>query len=42
VAHFHGLKRLVAGLSGVLTVLDPPEARRVVAEWARAGAERYR
>ncbi|GAA1444294.1 helix-turn-helix transcriptional regulator [Leifsonia poae] len=41
VAHYHGLKRLVAGLSGVLTVLDPPEARRVVAEWARAGAERY-
>jgi proteasome accessory factor C len=42
VAHYHGLKRLVSGLSGVLTVLDPPEARRVVAEWARAGAERYR
>lgn len=42
VAHFHGLKRLVAGLSGVLTVLDPPEARAVVAGWARAGAERYR
>ncbi|ODA91067.1 DNA-binding transcriptional regulator [Leifsonia xyli subsp. xyli] len=42
VAHFHGLKRLVAGLSGVLTVLDPPEARRVVAEWGRAGARRYR
>lgn len=42
VAHFHGLKRLVSGLSGVLTVLDPPEARRVVAEWAAAGAARYR
>lgn len=42
VAHFHGLKRLVAGLSGVLTVLDPPEARAVVAGWARAGADRYR
>ncbi|MBW8872068.1 MAG: WYL domain-containing protein [Leifsonia sp.] len=41
VAHFHGLKRLVAGLSGVLTVLDPPEARQVVAGWARAGVERY-
>ena len=41
VAHYHGLKRLVAGLSDVLTVLDPPEARRVVADWARAGAERY-
>ncbi|MFJ8893760.1 helix-turn-helix transcriptional regulator [Leifsonia sp. NPDC102414] len=42
VAHFHGLKRLVAGLSGVLTVLDPPEARAVVAAWATAGADRYR
>ncbi|WP_431277096.1 helix-turn-helix transcriptional regulator [Leifsonia poae] len=41
VAHYHGLKRLVAGLSDVLTVLGPPEARRVVADWARAGAERY-
>jgi proteasome accessory factor C len=42
VAHFHGLKRLAGGLSGVLTVLDPPEARRVVADWAAAGAARYR
>jgi proteasome accessory factor C len=42
VAHFHGLKRLVAGLSGVLTVLEPAEARRIVAEWAAAGADRYR
>lgn len=42
VAHFHGLKRLAGGLSGVLTVLDPPEARRVVGEWAAAGAARYR
>ncbi|ANF30620.1 DNA-binding transcriptional regulator [Leifsonia xyli] len=42
VAHFHGLKRLVAGLSGVLTVLDPPEARQVVAGWAQAGVDRYR
>jgi proteasome accessory factor C len=42
VAHFHGLKRLVAGLAGVLTVLEPPEARAIVAEWARAGADRYR
>ena len=42
VAHFHGLKRLVAGLSGVLTVLEPPEARQVVAVWAQAGVERYR
>jgi len=42
VAHFHGLKRLVTGLAGVLTVLDPPEARQVVAGWAQAGVDRYR
>lgn len=41
VAHYHGLKRLVAGLSGVVTVLGPPEARRAVADWAAAGAARY-
>jgi len=41
VAHFHGLKRLLAGLSGVLSVLDPPEARQIVACLARAGVERY-
>jgi proteasome accessory factor C len=42
VAHYHGLKRLVAGLSGVLTVVGPEEARRAVADWAAAGAARYR
>ncbi|HEY2556426.1 MAG TPA: WYL domain-containing protein [Diaminobutyricibacter sp.] len=41
VAHYHGLKRLVAGLSGMVTVLGPPEARAAVAEWAAAGAARY-
>lgn len=41
VSHFHGLKRLVAGLPGVVTVVHPPEARRAVAEWASAGAEGY-
>jgi proteasome accessory factor C len=41
VAHYHGLKRLVAGLAGVVTVIEPPEARRVVAEWAAAGAAQY-
>ncbi len=41
VAHYHGLKRLVAGLSGVVTVLGPPEARRAVADWAAAGIARY-
>jgi proteasome accessory factor C len=41
VAHYHGLKRLVTGLAGVVTVVDPPEARAIVAEWAEAGAARY-
>jgi len=34
VAHFHGLTRLVAGLAGVARVVDPPEARRAVRQWA--------
>jgi proteasome accessory factor C len=42
VTHYHGLKRLIAGMSGVATVVEPPEARRVVAEWAAAGLARYR
>ncbi len=41
VSHYHGLKRLVAGLPGVVTVVAPDDARRAVAEWAAAGAERY-
>ena len=41
VSHHHVLKRLVAGLPGLVTVVAPPEARRVVAEWAATGAERY-
>jgi proteasome accessory factor C len=41
VSHYHGLKRLIASMPGVATVVDPPEARAVVAEWATAGAERY-
>jgi proteasome accessory factor C len=41
VAHFHGLKRLVARLAGLVTVVEPAEARRVVADWAAAGAARY-
>ena len=42
VSHFHGLKRLIGSLPGVATVVGPPEARAVVAEWASAGAARYR
>lgn len=41
VSHYHGLKRLVASLPGVVTVVAPEEARQVVAEWAAAGAARY-
>lgn len=41
VSHYHGLKRLMASMPGVATVVDPPEARRAVAEWAAAGAARY-
>ena len=42
VSHYHGLKRLIAGMPGVATVVEPAEARAIVAEWATAGAERYR
>ncbi|WP_136706998.1 WYL domain-containing protein [Agromyces sp. H66] len=42
LAHVHGLKRLVAGLPGLVTVVSPPEARAAVAEWAEAGLDAYR
>lgn len=41
VSHYHGLKRLLASMPGVATVVEPAEARRAVAEWAAAGAARY-
>lgn len=41
VSHLHGLKRLIAGLSSMAVVIEPPEARAAVAEWARAGAAQY-
>ena len=41
LAHVHGLKRLVAGLPGLVTVVSPAEARAVVAEWAAAGLAGY-
>jgi proteasome accessory factor C len=41
VAHYHGLKRLVSSLSGVLSVIGPAEARAAVADWASAGIARY-
>ena len=41
LAHVHGLKRLVAGLPGLVTVVAPPEARAAVADWASAGLAGY-
>ncbi|MGN6501685.1 MAG: helix-turn-helix transcriptional regulator, partial [Pseudolysinimonas sp.] len=42
VSHFHGLKRLMASMPGVATVVAPAAARAAVSEWAAAGAARYR
>ena len=41
LAHSHALKRLVAGLAGIVTVLEPAQSRQVVAEWAAAGLAQY-
>jgi proteasome accessory factor C len=41
VAHFHGLKRLMASLAGVARVVDPPEAREAVRRWAADAALQY-
>lgn len=41
VSHYHGLKRLIASMPGVATVVDPPAARAIVSQWASAAAERY-
>ncbi|HEY1105463.1 MAG TPA: WYL domain-containing protein [Agromyces sp.] len=41
LAHVHGLKRLVAGLPGLVTVVSPAEARAAVAGWADAGLAGY-
>jgi proteasome accessory factor C len=41
VSHYHGLKRLIASMPGVATVVEPADARRAVQEWAAAGAARY-
>jgi proteasome accessory factor C len=42
VSHYHGLKRLIASMPGVAIVVGPPDARRAVADWAAAGAARYK
>jgi proteasome accessory factor C len=41
VSHYHGLKRLIASMPGVATVVAPPSARHAVEEWAQAAAARY-
>ena len=41
VSHYHGLKRLIASMPGVATVVEPAVARQIVADWASAGAARY-
>lgn len=41
VSHYHGLKRLIASMPGVVTVVSPTAAREAVAAWAAAGAARY-
>lgn len=41
LAHVHGLKRLVAGLPGLVTVVSPDEARAAVESWAAAGLAGY-
>lgn len=42
VAHIHGLKRLVTAMSSAVTIVDPPEARTAVVEWAEEALARYR
>ncbi len=41
VPHYHGLKRLIAGMAGTARVVAPEDAKRAVADWAAAGAARY-
>ncbi|MFP7760348.1 helix-turn-helix transcriptional regulator [Marisediminicola sp. LYQ85] len=41
VTHYHGLKRLIAGLPGLVTVVEPAEARAIVEQWATDAAARY-
>jgi proteasome accessory factor C len=41
LAHYGTLTRFVAGLAGLVTVVDPPEARAAVAAWATNALENY-
>lgn len=41
VAHHHGLTRLVAANAGLITVVEPADARAAVAAWTQAALDRY-
>lgn len=41
MSNLHVIKRLASGMPGLVTVLSPPEARRLVAEWATKAAQKY-
>jgi len=41
ISHLDVLKRLIAGMPGVATVVAPPEARAAVEAWAQAALGRY-
>lgn len=41
MSNLNVIKRLAAGLPGLLTVLAPPEAREIVTEWAQSAARKY-
>ena len=41
IAHSHALKRLVTGLAGIVTVLEPVVSRQIVFDWAVAGLAQY-
>ncbi|MFB2556131.1 helix-turn-helix transcriptional regulator [Herbiconiux liangxiaofengii] len=42
VAHVHSLKRLVTAMPSAVTIVDPPEARAAVVDWASRALDRYR
>jgi proteasome accessory factor C len=41
VSHYHGLKRLITGMAGMATVVEPAEARAVILHWAASAARKY-
>lgn len=41
VPHLHGLKRLINGMPGMVTVVSPESARTAIAEWAQSALTRY-